>query len=140
MRNQANSNTPRLHRRHLRQMRDNSSSAGRLMQISAKTWGGGAGSGPQNFAALRRAGPVEHRRRASGLQDFWRLISPLCFDFRPKGNFFQGSPLCQRRGNIVCITRRCGHDCFTQLAKRKAPLSRSHLASRYGRLVFRHLH
>lgn len=43
MRNQASSDIPHLHRRHLRQTRDNSSSASRLMQISGITWGGVGG-------------------------------------------------------------------------------------------------
>jgi hypothetical protein len=57
MRNQASNDIPHLHRCHLRQTRDNSSSAGQQMQIAAKNLWTARKLVPWNYAALK-GGPL----------------------------------------------------------------------------------
>jgi hypothetical protein len=89
MRNQANNGIPHLHRRHLRQMRDNSSSAGALIQMSAKNLGGQPGMAPRTLRlSIRPCRSAERPRRASRAAGLLaRNIAPYVLTFVPKATF-----------------------------------------------------
>jgi hypothetical protein len=67
---------------------------------------------PANLRLSGRAAPERHHRVPG---------AALRANFRPKGDFSKVHHYVNDEVNTVCIARRCGHDCFTELAKRKAP-------------------